>query len=66
MFFCYFQEPLRGAITNQLRNSFQTLNIGPELLEQAVPLVTNDNLDLGCAVIENAATEKVCSLLSLM
>ncbi|KAL6321921.1 hypothetical protein AAG906_035821 [Vitis piasezkii] len=36
-----------GAITNQLRNSFQ-----------AVPLVTNDNLDLGCAVIENAATEK--------
>lgn len=52
------KEPLRGAITNQLRNSFQGLNIGTELLEQAVPLVTNDNLDLGCAVIENAATEK--------
>lgn len=30
-----------------------------EVLEQAVNLVTNDNLDLGCAVIEKAATEKV-------
>ena len=33
--------------------------ISQDVLEQAVNLVTNDNLDLGCAVIEKAATEKV-------
>lgn len=30
-------------------------------MEQAVQLVTNDNLDLGCALIEQAATDKVSS-----
>lgn len=57
--FGYCQEPLRGSISNHLRNLVQSLNIASELLEQAVQLVTNDNLDLGCAVIEQAATEKV-------
>ncbi|XP_057952190.1 uncharacterized protein LOC131146551 isoform X3 [Malania oleifera] len=52
------KEPLRTSISTQLRNSFQGLNIASELLEQAVPLVMNDNLDLGCAAIEHAATEK--------
>ncbi|KAJ4727200.1 putative Ccr4-not transcription complex [Melia azedarach] len=52
------KEPLRGSISSQLRNSLQGLNIASELLEQAVILVTNDNLDLGCAVIEQAATDK--------
>ncbi|XP_057511675.1 uncharacterized protein LOC130793815 isoform X2 [Actinidia eriantha] len=52
------KEPLRGSISSQLRNSLQGLNIANELLEQAVQLVTNDNLDLGCALIEQAATEK--------
>ncbi|KAJ7950880.1 putative CCR4-NOT transcription complex protein [Quillaja saponaria] len=52
------KEPLRGSISSQLRNSLQGLNIANELLEQAVQLVTNDNLDLGCAVIEQAATDK--------
>ncbi|KAL5862252.1 hypothetical protein ACOSQ3_003532 [Xanthoceras sorbifolium] len=52
------KEPLRGSISSQLRNSLQGLNIASELLEQAVQLVTNDNLDLGCAVIEQAATDK--------
>ena len=52
------KEPLRGAITDQFRNSFQGLNIGTELLEQVVPLLTRDNLVLGCVVIENVATEK--------
>ncbi|KAI8024154.1 CCR4-NOT transcription complex subunit 1 [Camellia lanceoleosa] len=51
-------EPLRGSISSQLRNSLQGLNISSEVLEQAVQLVTNDNLDLGCALIEQAATEK--------
>ncbi|KAK3001987.1 hypothetical protein RJ639_020386, partial [Escallonia herrerae] len=54
----HLMEPLRGSISSQLRNSLQGLTIGSELLEQAVQLVTNDNLDLGCALIEQAATEK--------
>ncbi|CAN4125895.1 unnamed protein product [Withania somnifera] len=52
------KEPLRGSISSQLRNLLQGLGIASELLEQAVQLVTNDNLDLGCAMIEQAATEK--------
>ncbi|XP_022732983.1 CCR4-NOT transcription complex subunit 1-like isoform X3 [Durio zibethinus] len=52
------KEPLRGSISSQLRNSLQGLNAGSDLLEQAVQLVNNDNLDLGCAVIEQAATDK--------
>lgn len=55
----YEQEPLRTSILSQLRNSLQGLNLASELLEQAVQIVTNDNLDLGCAVIEQAATDKV-------
>ncbi|KAK6285447.1 hypothetical protein POUND7_011626 [Theobroma cacao] len=51
-------EPLRGSISSQLRSSLQGLNVASDLLEQAVQLVTNDNLDLGCAVIEQAATDK--------
>lgn len=52
------KEPLRGSISSQLRNMLQHLNLSAEILEQAVQLVTNDNLDLGCAIIEQAATEK--------
>ncbi|KZV18909.1 hypothetical protein F511_17815 [Dorcoceras hygrometricum] len=52
------KEPLRGSISSQLRGLLQGLSISSELLEQAIQLVTNDNLDLGCAVIEQAATEK--------
>ncbi|WZZ19735.1 hypothetical protein YC2023_121122 [Brassica napus] len=44
-----------------LRNSLQGMNIKNEALEQIVQLVTNDNLDLGCAAIEQAATEKIRS-----
>lgn len=59
VFFSLLQEPLRGSISSQLRNMIQGVNIGSEVLEQYVQLVTNDNLDLGCAIIEQAATEKV-------
>uniref|UniRef100_A0A2N9FJB6 CCR4-NOT transcription complex subunit 1-like n=1 Tax=Fagus sylvatica TaxID=28930 RepID=A0A2N9FJB6_FAGSY len=52
------KEPLRGSISSQLRSYLQGLGIANELLEQAVQLATNDNLDLGCAVIEQAATDK--------
>uniref|UniRef100_A0A6N2L7C3 CCR4-NOT transcription complex subunit 1 n=1 Tax=Salix viminalis TaxID=40686 RepID=A0A6N2L7C3_SALVM len=51
------KEPLRSSISSQLRNSVQGLSTS-EILEHAVQLVTNDNLDLGCAVIEQAATDK--------
>ncbi|XP_078446307.1 transcription regulator isoform X2 [Wolffia australiana] len=52
------KEPLRIAMSANLRTLLQSLSVSNELLEQAVQLVTNDNLDLGCAVIEQAATEK--------
>ncbi|XP_022944795.1 CCR4-NOT transcription complex subunit 1-like isoform X1 [Cucurbita moschata] len=52
------KEPLRGSISSQLRSSLQGLGVASDLLEQAVQLVTNDNLDLGCAIIEQAATDK--------
>ncbi|KAL9175940.1 hypothetical protein ABFS82_02G145600 [Erythranthe guttata] len=52
------KEPLRAAITVQLRNSLQGLSMTSEYLEQAVQIATNDNLDLGCVLIEQAATEK--------
>ncbi|MED6130919.1 hypothetical protein PIB30_005208 [Stylosanthes scabra] len=57
----HLMEPLRASISSQLRISLQNLNIANEILEQAVQLVTNDNLDLGCAVIEQAATDKAIS-----
>ncbi|WRX18737.1 CCR4-Not complex component [Theobroma cacao] len=52
------KETLRTSISRQLRDSFQGLNAPNEHLEQAVALVINDNLDLGCAVIEHAAVQK--------
>eukprot|EP00252_Welwitschia_mirabilis_P002749 TRINITY_DN12719_c0_g2_i1.p1 TRINITY_DN12719_c0_g2~~TRINITY_DN12719_c0_g2_i1.p1 ORF type:complete len:2025 (+),score=405.51 TRINITY_DN12719_c0_g2_i1:577-6075(+) len=52
------KEPLRVAMVNHLRSLFQGFNLTSDILEQAVQLVTNDNLDLGCAIIEQAATEK--------
>lgn len=45
-------------MSSQLRTILQS-NIGSELIEHAIQLVTNDNLDLGCAVIEHAASDKV-------
>lgn len=53
------QEPLRVSISTQLRSLLQGTNMPVDTLEQAVQLVTNDNLDLGCVLIEQAATEKV-------
>ncbi|KAI5070413.1 hypothetical protein GOP47_0014756 [Adiantum capillus-veneris] len=52
------KEPLRAAMANHLRNLFQALNVTGDVLDTAVVLITNDNLDLGCAVIEKSATEK--------
>ncbi|XP_020519676.1 CCR4-NOT transcription complex subunit 1 isoform X1 [Amborella trichopoda] len=51
------KEPLRIAMSNKLRVLLQPY-VTTELLEQAVQLVTNDNLDLGCVIIEQTAVEK--------
>ncbi|KAJ8900176.1 hypothetical protein K2173_024816 [Erythroxylum novogranatense] len=51
------KEPLRSSILSQLRNLLQG-TIASEILEPAVQLATNDNLDLGCAIIEQNATDK--------
>ncbi|CAL5366926.1 unnamed protein product [Camellia sinensis] len=48
------KEPLRVSISSQLRKGF---NITNEAQEEAVAIVLNDILDLGCAVIEHAATD---------
>lgn len=53
------KEPLRVSIANQLRQALvQPAGIDAQLLEQTVHVATADNLDLGCALIEKAATDK--------
>lgn len=66
------REPLRVSISNHLRSMFTPLLLhagntnssnppSPEnvaLLEQIVQLCANDNVELGCVLIEKAATEK--------
>ncbi|CAI5975139.1 unnamed protein product [Closterium sp. NIES-65] len=52
------QEPLRVAMANHLRTLLQAALAGAEL-EQVAQLLVSDNLDLGCAVIEKAASEKL-------
>ncbi|PIA25919.1 hypothetical protein AQUCO_10300010v1 [Aquilegia coerulea] len=49
------KEPLRISISNHLRNSLHSLNVVNDLLEHAVQIVINDNLDLGCAADEEAS-----------
>ncbi|KAI8010596.1 Serine/threonine-protein kinase fray2, partial [Camellia lanceoleosa] len=57
-----------NAMASSCRNSLLCLNISSEVLEQAVQLVNNDNLDLGYALIEQAATEKdgICREVQMM
>lgn len=47
------------SLSNHLRSLLQALNSNNENIEQIVQIITNDHLDLGCAMIENAASEKV-------
>ncbi|KAI3865837.1 hypothetical protein MKX03_035790, partial [Papaver bracteatum] len=51
------KEPLRVSISSHLRNLIQASSASSDF-EQAVQISTNDNLDLGCAVVEKAAIEK--------
>eukprot|EP00217_Crustomastix_stigmatica_P006653 CAMPEP_0183795892 /NCGR_PEP_ID=MMETSP0803_2-20130417/5376_1 /TAXON_ID=195967 /ORGANISM="Crustomastix stigmata, Strain CCMP3273" /LENGTH=2386 /DNA_ID=CAMNT_0026040399 /DNA_START=42 /DNA_END=7202 /DNA_ORIENTATION=- len=60
------KEPLRVSVNNQLRQlvqqSMQQLNAAASveqgILEQAIQILTGENLEIGCALIEQAATEK--------
>lgn len=60
------REPLRSSISTQLRQLL-TANLGrsdklgeqeQNVIEQCVQICVTDNLDLGCMLIEKAATEK--------
>lgn len=52
------KEPLRVAMVTHLKTLLQAFSVTGDVLDQTVSVMTNDNLDLGCAVIEQAATEK--------
>ena len=55
------KEPLRHSMCNQLRSMLQKMqvpNLEANALEQAAQQVAFENLDLGCNLIEKAATEK--------
>lgn len=56
------REPLKASVANQLRALIQQSGAGAgceaSALEAAVQSATVDNLELGCALIEKAASEK--------
>ena len=53
------KEPLRLSICNHLRSLLSAATTDQALIEQIVHVCSNDNLDLGCMLIEKAAMEKV-------
>lgn len=56
------KEPLRIALSNNLR-SLLSGNVNSERIDQVVQILSNDHLDLGCAMIENVAYEKAAELI---
>lgn len=53
------KEPLRVSIGNHLRSLLtQSGGVDQNLMEQIVQVCSNENLELGCMLIEKAATEK--------
>lgn len=52
------KEPFRSSLATALRQLLQPAGLEQQALEQAVQLAANGNLDLGCALIEKAATDK--------
>ncbi|XP_020701272.1 CCR4-NOT transcription complex subunit 1 isoform X2 [Dendrobium catenatum] len=56
------KEPLRIALSNNLR-SLLSGNVSSERVDQVVQILSNDHLDLGCAMIENVAYEKAAELI---
>jgi CCR4-NOT transcription complex subunit 1 len=55
------KEPLRVSIGNHLRSLLQQVTSDQSLIEQIVQVCSNDNLELGCMLIEKASTEKAIS-----
>ncbi|KAG2431214.1 hypothetical protein HXX76_009742 [Chlamydomonas incerta] len=52
------KDPLRISLTNQLRQMLQPQVSDAAMLDNIVSVLVNDNLDLGCTLIERAATDK--------
>lgn len=52
------KEPLRVSMGNQLRSLFTQVSSDQATVEQIVQICCNDNLDLGCMLIEKASMEK--------
>ena len=56
------REPLKASVASQLRALLQQAGVVPasdaQTLEQAVQAAVVDNLELGCSLIEQAATER--------
>lgn len=52
------KEPLRISISNHLRTLLSQSNVDQATIEQIVQVCSNDNLELGCILIEKASTEK--------
>ncbi|KAI8355165.1 CCR4-Not complex component, Not1-domain-containing protein [Blakeslea trispora] len=53
------KDPLRTTMANHLRVIFISNGLSEIIAEQAAMMTVADNLDLACAVIEQAAMEKV-------
>jgi CCR4-NOT transcription complex subunit 1 len=52
------KEPLRVSMGNHLRSLLAQTTTDQNMIEQVVQVCSNDNLELGCMLIEKAATEK--------
>lgn len=52
------KEPLRVSLSNQLRQLLAPNCPEQSILEQTMTIIAQDNLDLGCTIIEKAATDK--------
>mmetsp|Transcript_6288 Transcript_6288/g.12026 ORF Transcript_6288/g.12026 Transcript_6288/m.12026 type:complete len:2318 (-) Transcript_6288:299-7252(-) len=52
------KESLRISICNHIRTLFSSTNLEHNMLEQIIQVCSNENLDLGCMLIERAVTEK--------
>jgi len=52
------KEPLRLACGNHMRVLLQQAGVDSQLMEHVVQVCSADNLELGCTLIEKAATEK--------
>ncbi|KAL5217094.1 hypothetical protein ABZP36_017778 [Zizania latifolia] len=57
------KEPLRAALSSNLRSLIQTLNSNNETNEQLIHVLINDNLDPCCAIIASVAVRKAVEMI---